>query len=246
MVLKIEKYKFLGNGRYQVIISGDKYVIYEDIILKYNILSKGCISKNELDLYLKDNLYYEAYYKAIKYIEVKLRTEKEIDSYLKRYRYDDGIISFVINRLKEYGYINECVYTEAYINDQINLKNVGPLVIIRDLEKLGISRDVIYKYIDNYSRDNQISKIKKLVYRDIRLNSNKSSYVLKNKIFCNLINKGFYKEDIEYVLSDVIFDDSSIRDREYERIKSRLSKKYSGSELEYRVKQKMYQKGFKV
>ena len=219
MVLKIEKYKFLGNSRYQVIISGDKYVIYEDIILKYNILSKGCISKNELDLYLKDNLYYEAYYKAIKYIEVKLRTEKEIDSYLKRYRYDDGIISFVINRLKEYGYINECVYTEAYINDQINLKNVGPLVIIRDLEKLGISRDVIYKYIDNYSRDDQIS---------------------------NLINKGFYKEDIEYVLSDVIFDDSSIRDKEYERIKAKLSKKYSGSELEYRVKQKMYQKGFKV
>ena len=120
------------------------------------------------------------------------------------------------------------------------------MVIIRDLEKLGISCDVIYKYIDNYSRDVQISKIKKLVYRDIRLNSNKSSYVLKNKIFSNLINKGFYKEDIEYVLSDVTFDDSSIRDREYERIKSRLSKKYSGSELEYRVKQKMYQKGFKV
>ena len=86
MVLKIEKYKFLGNGRYQVIISGDKYVIFADIILKYNILSKDCVSKDELDLYLRDNLYYEAYYKAIKYIEVKLRSEKEIVSYLKRYK----------------------------------------------------------------------------------------------------------------------------------------------------------------
>ena len=53
--MKIEKYKFLGNGRYQIVIDGVKYIIYEDIILKYNILSKNIITKNDLDNYLKDN-----------------------------------------------------------------------------------------------------------------------------------------------------------------------------------------------
>ena len=42
---------------------------------------------NELSKYLKDNIYYEAYYKAMNYIKMKLRTEKEIIDYLKKYNY---------------------------------------------------------------------------------------------------------------------------------------------------------------
>ena len=130
--MKIEKYKFLGNGRYQIVIDGVKYIIYEDIILKYNILSKNIITKNDLDNYLKDNVYYEAYYKAVKYIEIKLRSEFELKKYLVKFGYDENIVSKVINALKKDGYLNEEVYVEAYINDQINLKNVGPLKIVKD------------------------------------------------------------------------------------------------------------------
>lgn len=32
--------------------------------------------------------------------------------------------------------------------------------------------------------------------------------------------------------------------KEYEKIKNRLSKKYSGQELEYKIREKMAQKGF--
>ena len=111
--MKIEKYKFLGNGRYQIVIDGVKYIIYEDIILKYNILSKNIITKNDLDNYLKDNVYYEAYYKAVKYIEIKLRSEFELKKYLVKFGYDENIVSKVINALKKDGYLNEEDYVEA-------------------------------------------------------------------------------------------------------------------------------------
>ena len=132
------------------------------------------------------------------------------------------------------------------INDQINLKNVGPLKIVKDLEKIGISSFVIDKYIGIYSKEEQIDKIEKLVKKEIKLNNNKSSYVLKNKILVSLFNKGFYKEDIVSVLNGCDIDDESVMKREYDKLYKKLSNKYSGNELLYKVKQKMYQKGFKI
>ena len=231
--MNITRYKFLGNGRYEVVIDNDRYIIYEDIILKYNILGKGNISVSELNTYLKDNIFYEAYYKAVKYINVKLRTSKEIFDYLVKAGYDVSFVPKVVDKIIKDGYINEDVYTECYINDQINLKVVGPLRIEKDLLGLGISKSVISKYIGNYSKE-------------IKLNSNKSSYVLKNKILISLVNKGFYKDDIVRCLDNVVIDDSLMYEKEYKKTYDKLSKKYSGKELEYKVKQKMYQKGFRV
>ena len=42
------------------------------------------------------------------------------------------------------------------------------------------------------------------------------------------------------------YDDSKIYEIEYKKVYDKLSKKYSGRELEYKVKEKMYQKGFRI
>ncbi len=160
--------------------------------------------------------------------------------------YDVSFVSKVVDKIIKDGYINEEVYTECYINDQINLKVVGPLRIEKDLLGLGISKSVISKYIGNYSKEMQVSKINKFIAKEIKLNSNKSSYVLKNKILISLVNKGFYKDDIVRCLDNVVIDDSLMYEKEYKKIYDKLSKKYSGKELEYKAKQKMYQKGFRV
>ena len=243
--MEIKKYKYLGNGRYKVFIDDENFIIYEDIILKYNILSKDTISKKDLDLYLKDNMFYEAYYKAVSYINIKLRSSKEIDKYLSK-DFSKKTVSSVIDRLTKDGYLNEDVYVEAYINDQINLKITGPFKIKTDLIKLGISDSIIDNHLDIYTKDMQYNKIKKVIEKELKLNTNKSSTMLKNKILKNLLDKGFYKEDISYLISTYDFDDSDILKKEYKKMYDKLSKKYSGKELEYKVKEKLYQKGFRV
>ena len=42
--MKIEKYKYLGNGKYKINIDNNEYIIYEDIILKYSILGKEFVA----------------------------------------------------------------------------------------------------------------------------------------------------------------------------------------------------------
>ena len=143
--MKIEKYKHLGNSKYKVTIDKDDYIVYEDIILKYSILGKENITKKDLENFLKDNEFYEAYYKSLGYINIKLRCKKEINKYLNK-DYSQKVIDKVIERLTKEGYINENIYTDAYITDQINLKITGPVKIENDLLKLGIDKSIIDKY----------------------------------------------------------------------------------------------------
>ena len=243
--MKIEKYRYLGNGRYKVYINNEEYIIYEDIILKYNILSKENISKKDLELYLKNNVFYEAYYKAVKYINIKLRSKEEIKNYLKK-DFSLKTIDDVIKRLTKDGYLNEDIYAEAYINDQINLKIVGPLKIKRDLTSLGISEAIIDKHLDCFTRDIQFEKINKTIEKEIKLNKNKSVFMLKNKILSSLINKGFYKEDILSCIDNYDFKDDDIYKKEYDKLYKKLCSKYKGLELEYKIKEKLYQKGFRL
>ena len=65
-------------------------------------------------------------------------------------------------------------------------------------------------------------------------------------IIINLINLGYNSNIINKYLNEYNIDDNKIYQKELEKVKSKLSKKYTGKELEYKIKQNMYRKGFKV
>ena len=69
--------------------------------------------------------------------------------------------------------------------------------------------------------------------------------MLKNKIMTDLINLGYDKSDIVDVLNSKTINDDEARNREYEKIKRSLEKKYSGDVLEYKIREKLYRKGFR-
>ena len=98
----------------------------------------------------------------------------------------------------------------------------------------------------NKSLLNTISreKIDKIIRISIKSNRNRGGVVLKNKIINDLINNGYSYDVITKVISNYEFDnDSIIAKREYDKLYKRLSRKYSGKELEYKIKEKLYQKG---
>ncbi len=51
--MKIEKYKYLSNGRYKVTIDGEEHIIYEDIIINNNLLSLNEITKKRIRQHIK-------------------------------------------------------------------------------------------------------------------------------------------------------------------------------------------------
>ena len=244
--MKIIKYKKRKNGIYQVFFdNGNDIDLHEEIILKYNLLIKKETNEIELNKMLDENKKYFAYNLSLKYLSNKMRSKKEIKEYLIKNNFDDIVIDEVINILQKDKYLDDDIYTKAFINDKILLSNDGPNKIIGKLDELGIPKDIIDKHIDIFTTELQKEKIKKIADKQIKLNKNKSIKILKNKIIEYLYNLGYSKElIIDYVNNISPQEDSSIAKKEYDKIYKRLSKKYSGVELEYRVKQKMYALGF--
>ena len=65
-----------------------------------------------------------------------------------------------------------------------------------------IDKKIINKHLEIYTKEIQSKKIEKLVEKEIRLNKTKSNIMLKNKILTNILQKGFYKEDINTILNE--------------------------------------------
>lgn len=242
--MKILCYKNKKGNIYEITLSNkEKITLYDDVILKYNLLITKEIKDNELNNILKDNDKIKAYLLAIKYIRVKLRTEDEIKKKLKDY--DKDTINYVINRLNNEKYLNNDLYIKAYINDSINLKFEGPNKILYDLKKMKFKEDEINNYLLKVDNDIWINKIRKYIKKKIETNKSLSKIFLEKKIKEDLFNKGFYKEDIDNTLNEfTIEEDKSIYEKEYTKLKNKLSKKYSNEELEYRIKISLYKKGF--
>ncbi len=244
--MKIEKYKKLKSNKYEVVIDDIKVKLYDDVIVKFQLLRKKEISLEEFEEITEYNDRLEAYYKSLRYITKKLRSEKEIWKYLEK-DYSKEIIKETIDRLKKDGYLNEEIFLKSYISDQINFGSYGPNKVKDDLIKLGINEGEVEERVNQIDNDVWLDKIKKIISRRVNTNRTYGVYKLKEKIIYDLSRMGFYKWMIEDVIDEcVITTDDSIVKKEYMKAYNKLSKKFEGNDLDYQIKMKLYQKGFTI
>ena len=243
--MKIEKFKKLKDGVYELKLDNEDIIFtYEEVILKFELLINKEIDSKKLKEIEELNNYYKCYYTVIKSIKKKSYTRKELFIKLKE-EFGIDLINEVLDNIEKLGYINDKVYANSYINRQITTTNHGPIRIKRVLEEKGIDKKIIEEEMNAYSEDIEKEKIKKLITKGINSNHTKGNNFIIRKLKNDLAYQGFNSYLIESELSKIkLEDDSSIREKEYNKIKNKLSRKYSGKELEYKIKEKMALKGF--
>lgn len=244
--MKILKYKKLKDNKYSIYLDDDTILkIYDDLIVKYNLLCKKDIDLNELEKINNENDSLAAYYKALKYITIKMRTEKEIKKYLSK-DYDSKTINDTVLKIKNEGYINKELYLNCYIEDKVNLSNLGPQRIIKDLVGLGYTEDEVLASLSNYD-DIWDDKLVKLIEKKIKSNHGYGENKLKEKIIYDMVNLGYYRKDVEEVLEKIEMPTNYyLLEKEYKKFYLKLSKKYSDEMLEYQLRNKLIYKGFKI
>lgn len=243
--MHINKFTKSKNGMYIILLDNNvKVKIHEDLILKYNLLIIKNLDEETLEKIRIENMTYEIYEVALKYINIKLRSRDELSKYLLKKGYSSSLIDDVIIKLTSQGYMSDKVYVTSFIHDKLLMSNYGPNKIIGELTSLGIDDNLILENMNVYTSEIELERANKIVSKMIKTNHNKGSMVLKNKIYNQLINLGYNTDIISKTLNGKKLVDEDIYKKEYDKLYKQLSKKYSGSELEYRLKQKLYQKGF--
>lgn len=243
--MKIIKFKKDKNNIYKIYFDDDVVIsLYDDVIVKYNLLVNKEMDINKFNEIVQYNSFLDGYYKSIKYINKKMRTELEIRKYLIKLDIKEKDINDIIKLLYKDGYLNKEVYYKAFINDRYNLSSDGPLKVSKELVKLGYNENDFKEYLYSFNWD---EKINKLLDKKIKLNHKLSNNMFKIKLLNDLVKLGYQKSSVMMVLDNIVFsDDYKILEYELNKIKNKYSVKYSGNELEYKVINYLFKKGFNL
>ena len=193
--MKIIKYEKKGNNTYKIYLENNQTItVYEDVILKNNLLYKKEIDIELLEKISNDNLYEEIYNKCVKYISVRIRSIYEIKEYLRKKEIDTSLIEITIEKLLKNNLLNDEIFAKAFINDKLNFTTMGPYRIEQELKKHKIDQNIISKYLYNIDEEIIDNKINKQIIKLMK--SNKKKQNVRNKIYMNLLSLGYSNEMI--------------------------------------------------
>lgn len=243
--MKLLKYKKKSNGQYEIKLdSGNTLCLYEEVILKFELLLKKDITDQELEKILLSNQEYDVYYVALKSLKNRFKSVKELRFFLLNKEYPPEYVEKAIEKLLSQGYLDDKSFAKAYINNQMITTYKGPKKIYRELLEKGVLSDIILEELAIFTAEEQNFRIEKIANKLIKSNKTRGAVMLRKKIYHDLQNLGYDNSLLEEVLSGLDMGDTKIiAKKEAEKLYRKFSRKYSGKELEFKIKEKLYQKG---
>lgn len=243
--MKIIKYKKISNDKYKIYLENSKEVVlYEDVIVKNNLLFEKNIDEKLLKKLEKDNSYISMYNMALKYISLRMRSKYEILCYLQKKDISIKLANDIVFDLEKKGYINDKAFAKAYISDQLLLSNNGPLKIKRNLESLKVDIDIINLELENIDNNVFKEKLKNLITKQVKIKKGSKSEI-KLKLLKYFTDLGYSRE---YILQEIdnlkIENDSTLLKKEYLKMHNKYKRKYDSKELDYIIENKLYIKGY--
>lgn len=177
-----------------------EYDLFSEIIVKYS-LGVGEIDDEKFKRAVKESMEKIAFNVAVKYASSKLKTEKQIRDYLYKKEFKKATILPVIEKLKEYGVIDDKIYMESYIKSNPNFsKNKLKQKLIMS----GISKDLIdEKLNDLEDEDSCLTNAKKFLKNKIM------DQKTREKLIRRLTYLGYSWDSINSVLKTLNFDEEN-------------------------------------
>lgn len=246
--MKINKFKKVGKNKYKIIFDNIDLILYEDVILKYDLLIKKDVDLDLIDKIIEENKYEDAFESSVSYIEIKMRNKKEIIDYLRKKEFNESHINYAVDKLNKLNLLNEKRYIEAFINDKVNLTLDGPFKIRKALLDFDFSENDIDNYLNTFNSDIWESKLNKIINKKKSLMKNKSYTMFINKLKLDLYNMGYDKYMIDNLLMNIEYSSNAI-DKEIEKAKKKfkndrnkiisslLRKEYSYEEINSKLKE---------
>jgi SOS response regulatory protein OraA/RecX len=235
---------------YKVHFDNDaSYKFHESVIIKYGFLRKKIeVDEEKLACALKDNEYYLALDKGVKYLMVP-HAIYEAKMYLSKY-FDNEIVSKVLEKLLELKLLNDKEYAKYYT--QIGIKKLyGPNKIIDDLITLKVLKEYILEALDEYDKETELINCLKVLDKYIPTLKKSSKSLGKKKLANYLINKGFSNDIITISIEkngeilDNICDEDKLLEAAYIKL-LRNKKTLSDKEFKAKAIRSLTNKGFSL
>lgn len=200
-ITSVEKNK-KNKDRLSVYIDGRfSFTISEEDYISLNLYDKTEINEETVE-YIKDTLNFrEAKSRAVRYLSLKLRTEREVREKLLNEGYDPDCTAKVIDELKAIGYINNKLYAQKYIFDRSKLKPLSKRMMRLELLSRGIPEETADEVLSDWKVEDSVVAESLLKRKFGKYDMSDEKTLRKAYMF--LVHRGFSRETIKEALNDL-------------------------------------------
>ncbi len=203
--MQITEIKKIGKGERYSIFIDDIFngTLEAEILVKEKLKTGDEISEERLKQIKLDNGKLAAFSRAISYIEKGLHTEKQLRAYLKEKGFLPESIDEAIEKLLEYGYIDDALYAESFINSYKHKK--GKIKLKFELRTKGVSPEIIDEKLEELLQDDETEESARNLLQKYLKNKTFDAKT-KQKAYAHLMSKGFESDVVSRVLSEVKYE----------------------------------------
>lgn len=136
--------------------------------------------------------------KALTYVGAGLKTKKQVITYLRKKEYSENAVFYAVDKLKEYGFIDDEEYARRYI-ENCQGKQGKRLAEYKLMEK-GVRKEIIE---EAYAEVRPDGKENAKAIAEKRLKGKEITKELALKTFRYLMSRGFSYEEAEYAINGI-------------------------------------------
>lgn len=185
------------QGRYSLYVDGKySFSLSESELMKSGIRIGREYTEAELEELLQTAVLDKANMRALDYLSRRPRSEWELRDYLKRKDYDSPTIDTILNKLSDYGYIDDVKFAQAWINSRRMLKPTSLRRLRQELMQKHVSKENIEAALETDEGDERAA-LKELVTKK----QQQTRYQDEQKLIAYLLRQGFNYADIKLVLA---------------------------------------------
>lgn len=201
-----------GGERYNLFLDEEFYCgVSEDTLIKLNLKKGMQLSDETLELLNNEESKNKCFSYAVYLLGGRNYFEKVLKDKLRQKEYSDEAISFTMEKLKKYGYIDDERLTAAFVNDKKRFSKKGPRYIAQALKMKGVDSEIIRNALeDGYDVDEAYENCKSLALKkyDYYKKRTEDQYTFKGKMYGFLAQRGFNSEVIRKVLEELMSEEA--------------------------------------
>ena len=162
-------------------------VFLDEILARYKLKTDLEIEKDTFNAIKQENDTKLAFDMAVSYLEKYNVSQKGIKDYLKRKNFDENIISSTVDKLNNYGFVDDEKFARNYFDSLSGSK--GKKAIANKLREKGISSEIIEDIMQNFDEEVELEKAIVLANKFAKNRQNDTKCF--QKCIAHLIYKGY-------------------------------------------------------
>jgi len=204
--------KSLRGGKYKITFEdGEDLLLSKEVIVDHGLRRNDDLSEEMISAIRQEQRYHDAYLAAMRLLNYRMRTQKELGQRLAEKKFDGETVSRVIQKLLSLGLISDSRFAEAYVASKIASKPVGKRELERKLREKGLSKAAASEAIAEVGNEESQLELA-LLAAERKMHSLKrfEERKKKEKLVAFLARRGFEWSTIKAVVTKIFRDNEDV------------------------------------